>query len=97
MSHNEKAQNKESPNLRSPNPQRIKSTHKIENQVKAKARTTDPKWINNKGDEVKNVFGFNENAELINARAAMFGFLMLVITELVFKGKATTSSIFGIN
>ncbi len=57
----------------------------------------DSKWINNKGDEVKEVFGFNANAELINARAAMFGFLMLIITELIFKGEAVTSSIFGLH
>ena len=56
-----------------------------------------PKWINNKGEEVKQVFGFNENAELVNARVAMIGFLMLLLTELVFKGRPVTSSIFGIN
>ena len=55
------------------------------------------KWIDNQGDEVKNVFGFNSSAELVNGRAAMIGFLMLLLTELVFKGKPVTSSIFGIN
>ncbi|MCR8538880.1 MAG: chlorophyll a/b-binding protein [Prochlorococcus marinus CUG1439] len=55
------------------------------------------KWVDNQGDEVKNVFGFNNSAELVNGRAAMIGFLMLVLTELVFKGKPVTSSIFGIN
>ena len=55
------------------------------------------KWVDNQGDEVKNVFGFNDNAELVNGRAAMIGFLMLVVTELVFKGVPVTSSIFGIN
>ena len=55
------------------------------------------KWIDNQGDEVKNVFGFNSNAELVNGRAAMIGFLMLLLTELVFKGRPVTSSIFGIN
>ena len=55
------------------------------------------KWIDNQGDEVKNVFGFNSNAELVNGRAAMIGFIMLVLTELVLKGKPVTSSIFGIN
>ena len=54
------------------------------------------KWINNKGDEVKNVFGFNDSAELVNGRAAMIGFLMLVLTEIVFRGEPVTSSIFGI-
>ena len=55
------------------------------------------KWINNRGDEVKNVFGFNNSAELVNGRAAMVGFLMLILTELVFQGRPVTSSIFGIN
>ena len=55
------------------------------------------KWVNNQGDEVKNVFGFNSSAELVNGRAAMIGFLMLLLTELVFKGRPVTSSIFGIN
>ena len=55
------------------------------------------KWIDNKGDDVKNVFGFNSNAELVNGRAAMIGFFMLILTELVFKGEPVTSSIFGIN
>ena len=55
------------------------------------------KWVDNKGDEVKNVFGFNNSAELVNGRAAMIGFLMLILTELVLKGRPVTSSIFGIN
>ena len=55
------------------------------------------KWVDNSGDEVKNVFGFNSSAELVNGRAAMIGFIMLVLTELVFKGRPVTSSIFGIN
>ena len=41
------------------------------------------KWVDNQGDEVKNVFGFNSSAELVNGRAAMVGFLMLILTELV--------------
>jgi len=57
----------------------------------------DSKWVDNQGDEVKNVFGFNSSAELVNGRAAMIGFLMLLLTELIFKGKPVTSSIFGIN
>ncbi len=57
----------------------------------------DSKWVDNQGDEVKNVFGFNSSAELVNGRAAMIGFLMLILTELVFKGRPVTSSIFGIN
>ena len=55
------------------------------------------KWIDNQGEEVENVFGFNSSAELVNGRAAMIGFLMLLLTELVFKGRPVTSSIFGIN
>ena len=55
------------------------------------------KWVDNQGDEVKNVFGFNNSAELVNGRAAMIGFIMLVLTELVLKGRPVTSSIFGIN
>ena len=55
------------------------------------------KWVDNQGDEVKDVFGFNTSAELVNGRAAMIGFLMLLLTELVFKGRPVTSSIFGIN
>ena len=57
----------------------------------------DPKWINNRGEEVKQVFGFNENAELVNARVAMIGFLMLILTELAFSGEPATQKIFGIN
>ena len=55
------------------------------------------KWVNNQGDKVEKVFGFNTSAELVNGRAAMVGFLMLLLTELIFKGKPVTSSIFGIN
>ena len=55
------------------------------------------KWVNNQGDEVKNVFGFNSSAELVNGRAAMIGFIMLILTELVLSGRPVTSSIFGIN
>ena len=55
------------------------------------------KWIDNSGDEVKDVFGFNSSAELVNGRAAMVGFVMLILTELVLQGRPVTSSIFGIN
>ena len=55
------------------------------------------KWIDNSGDEVNDVFGFNESAELVNGRAAMVGFFMLILTELVFHGRPVTSAIFGIN
>ena len=57
----------------------------------------DSRWVDNQGGEVKNVFGFNSSAELVNGRAAMIGFLMLILTELVFSGRPVTSSIFGIN
>ena len=55
------------------------------------------KWVDNQGDEVKNVFGFNNSAELVNGRAAMIGFFMLILTELIFHGRPVTSAIFGIN
>ena len=58
---------------------------------------TNSKWIDNSGEEVKQVFGFNSSAELVNGRAAMVGFLMLILTELVLSGRPVTSSIFGIN
>ena len=57
----------------------------------------DSKWIDNSGEEVNEVFGFNASAELVNGRAAMVGFLMLILTELVFHGRPVTSAIFGIN
>ena len=55
------------------------------------------RWVDNQGEEVEKVFGFNSSAELVNGRAAMIGFLMLILTELVFSGRPVTSSIFGIN
>ena len=64
---------------------------------KKSANNEESKWVDNQGDEVRNVFGFNSSAELVNGRAAMVGFLMLILTELVFSGKPVTSSIFGIN
>ena len=57
----------------------------------------DSRWVDNQGEEVEKVFGFNSSAELVNGRAAMIGFLMLILTELVFSGRPVTSSIFGIN
>ena len=57
----------------------------------------ESKWIDNSGEEVNDVFGFNASAELVNGRAAMVGFLMLILTELVFNGRPVTSAIFGIN
>jgi len=55
------------------------------------------KWVDNSGDEVNDVFGFNTSAELVNGRAAMVGFFMMILTELVFHGRPVTSAIFGIN
>ena len=60
-------------------------------------RKSNGKWIDNSGEEVNDVFGFNNSAELVNGRAAMVGFVMLILTELVLKGRPVTSSIFGIN
>jgi len=63
-------------------------------------RTTDDgnaRWVNNDGEEIENVFGFNENAELVNGRSAMVGFIMLIITELFFQGEPVMKTIFGIN
>ena len=60
-------------------------------------KNNNSKWIDNSGEEVKQVFGFNSSAELVNGRAAMVGFLMLIMTELVLSGRPVTSSIFGIN
>ncbi len=59
--------------------------------------TKEAKWIDNEDKEIDQVFGFNKNAELVNARAAMIGFLMLILTELAFGGKPATLAIFGIN
>mgnify|MGYP001456189384 CR=1 FL=1 len=58
--------------------------------------TSLPRWINNDGDEVKEVFGFNSNAELVNGRAAMCGFIMLILTELAFNSEPVTRTLFGI-
>ena len=68
-----------------------------ENLVNTSPDIEYSKWIDNQGDKVKKVFGFNSSAELVNGRAAMIGFLMLLLTELVFKGRPVTSAIFGIN
>ena len=75
----------------------ISSNEEPKKNIESATSSLDPKWINNRGEEVKEVFGFNENAELVNARVAMIGFIMLIITELAFGGEAATKSIFGIN
>ncbi len=54
------------------------------------------KWVDNYGNEIEQVFGFNSNAELVNGRLAMFGFLMLVLTEIAFKGEPALKAIFGL-
>ncbi len=59
--------------------------------------SSSSRWLNNSGEEVTEVFGFNANAELVNGRAAMFGFIMLLITELAFGGDPVTLRIFGIS
>ena len=66
-------------------------------QKSANDDVNQSKWINNSGEDVQQVFGFNSSAELVNGRAAMVGFIMLILTELVFSGRPVTSSIFGIN
>ena len=71
------------------------STEDTENTSTIKNQ--DSKWVDNRGEEVNDVFGFNTSAELVNGRAAMVGFLMLILTELVFHGRPVTSAIFGIN
>ena len=73
------------------------STENLNEDLDNNSPEIDSKWVDNQGDEVKNVFGFNSSAELVNGRAAMIGFLMLILTELVFNGRPVTSSIFGIN
>tara|TARA_B100000214_G_scaffold27422_1_gene17909 strand:+ start:329 stop:607 length:279 start_codon:yes stop_codon:yes gene_type:complete len=79
------------------NTKKIDSTYDSEILDQNEISKSAPKWINNRGEEVKEVFGFNENAELVNARVAMIGFLMLILTELVFSGEPATLKIFGIS
>ena len=76
-------------------PQDSDSNNELQNTNPINQEPT--KWIDNSGDEVNEVFGFNASAELVNGRAAMIGFFMLILTELVFHGRPVTSSIFGIN
>tara|TARA_Y100000589_G_scaffold277167_1_gene272015 strand:- start:142 stop:384 length:243 start_codon:yes stop_codon:yes gene_type:complete len=75
----------------------LKDFESIEKSEDISTLNKSSKWINNSGDEVNDVFGFNTSAELVNGRAAMVGFLMLILTELVFHGRPVTSAIFGIN
>jgi len=76
----------------------LNSSDSIDNSEDISTIHNQPsKWVDNSGDEVQDVFGFNASAELVNGRAAMIGFLMLILTELVFHGRPVTSAIFGIN
>ena len=68
-----------------------------DNENNSTINDQESKWIDTSGEEVNDVFGFNPSAELVNGRAAMVGFLMLILTELVFHGRPVTSAIFGIN
>ena len=69
---------------------------RITNQISSYNQEQLSKWVDNNGNEVKQVFGFNANAELVNGRAAMFGFIMLILTELAFGSEPVTRSLFGI-
>tara|TARA_Y100001968_G_scaffold226465_1_gene209231 strand:- start:89 stop:376 length:288 start_codon:yes stop_codon:yes gene_type:complete len=95
MSENDSEVNNQSINPEPDVPKEIKIDTEIID--KSQSLSAYPKWINNKGEEVKQVFGFNENAELVNARVAMIGFLMLILTELAFGGEPATLKIFGIS
>ena len=97
MSNNDSEFNNENKNSKSIDTKEIKYIKHHELIDQSTNLNSSPKWINNKGEEVKQVFGFNENAELVNARVAMIGFLMLILTELAFAGEPATQKIFGIN
>ena len=97
MSENNSEVNNQSINSDQENKQKIELETDLEQLGKSQNLNSYPKWINNKGEEVKQVFGFNENAELVNARVAMIGFLMLILTELAFGGEPATLKIFGIS
>ncbi len=80
------------------NPDQSAKEKSLNEQMKQSSNSENsPRWIDNNGEEVEQVFGFNNNAELVNGRTAMFGFLMLILTEIVFHGEPVTKSIFGIN
>ena len=98
MSENDSEINNQNVNSESEDIKRIFETENNTELIdKSLSPNPSPKWINNRGEEVKHVFGFNENAELVNARVAMIGFLMLILTELAFAGEPATQKIFGIN
>ena len=97
MSDNDSEINNQNRNLASDDTKKIEPIQDTELIDQNKRLNESPKWINNRGEEVNQVFGFNENAELVNARVAMIGFLMLILTELAFAGEPATMKIFGIN
>jgi len=97
MSENDSEVNNQSINFEPDDAKTIEPKNDQEPIDQDKSLSSYPKWINNKGEEVKQVFGFNENAELVNARVAMIGFLMLILTELAFGGEPATLKIFGIS
>ena len=97
MSENDSEINNQNSNSESDDIKRIEPLNDPELIDQNKSLNGSPKWINNRGEEVKQVFGFNENAELVNARVAMIGFLMLILTEIAFAGAPATQKIFGIN
>ena len=97
MSENNSEINNQNSNLASEDTKKIEPIQDSELIDQNVSLNEAPKWINNRGEEVKQVFGFNENAELVNARVAMIGFLMLILTELAFAGEPATLKIFGIN
>ena len=97
MSENNSKVNKRSINSDIDDTEKIEPKNDPKLIDQSKNLNSYPKWINNKGEEVKQVFGFNENAELVNARVAMIGFLMLILTELAFGGEPATLKIFGIS
>ena len=97
MSEIDSEANNQSANSEPDDTKTIESQNSPELIDQSQSLKSYPKWINNKGEEVKQVFGFNENAELVNARVAMIGFLMLLLTELAFGGEPATLKIFGIS
>ena len=97
MSYNNSEFNNQHSNSESDDTKEIEPINDMEQIDQNQSLNSSAKWINNRGEEVKQVFGFNENAELVNSRVAMIGFLMLILTELAFAGEPATQKIFGIN
>tara|TARA_B100000700_G_C15021981_1_gene846210 strand:+ start:1678 stop:1971 length:294 start_codon:yes stop_codon:yes gene_type:complete len=97
MSENDPRLNNQNINLEPDDTKEIDPTDHSNLIDQSPSLNSSPKWINNRGEEVKEVFGFNENAELVNARVAMIGFLMLILTEIAFAGEPATQKIFGLN